>query len=69
MEKTEEMKNEVQDLSYEALSKKIFNNVIDVLRENFVATFFKEENDSLLMRFVCGLQVRIKLEEVFEESL
>lgn len=57
--------NEVLDLQYEPSEKDVFNEVIEVMRENFIATFIKEEDTSLLIRFVSGQQFRLTIEEVF----
>ena len=67
MEQKETMnkQNEILDLEYEPSEKAVFNEVIEVMRENFIATFIKEDDTSLLMRFVSGQQFRLKIEEVF----
>ena len=47
--------------------KEVFHEVAEVIRENFVAVYTKESDTSLIMRFVSGLQFRIKMESVERE--
>ncbi len=60
--------NDVLDLKYEPSEKDVFNEVIEVIRESFIATFIKEDDTSLLMRFVSGQQFRLTIEEVFVDE-
>ena len=60
--------NDVLDLKYEPSEKDVFNEVIEVIRESFIATFIKENDTSLLMRFVSGQQFRLTIEEVFVDE-
>lgn len=59
-----EMK-EKKNLQEESSNEDIFNEIIWVLRQNFIAIFTKENTNSLLMRFLNGKEVRISMEEVF----
>lgn len=56
---------EKKNLQEESSNEDIFNEIIWVLRQNFIAIFTKENTNSLLMRFLNGKEVRISMEEVF----
>ena len=53
-------------LGYKASEKEVFNEIIELVRENFVASFIREEDDALIIRFVSGQKFRLMLEEVAE---
>ncbi len=60
-------RDETLNFNYKPCEKDIFNKAIEVLRENFIATFIKENDVSLLMRCVGGTQFRFTIEKVFVE--
>jgi hypothetical protein len=51
-------------LKREQNEKELFENVIEIMRENFIATFEKEQENSLIMRSVGGTAFRLKLEKL-----
>ena len=50
------------NLESEPIKKETFNKVIEVIRENLVATYIKESDTSLLIRLVSGLEFRLTIE-------
>ena len=49
---------------YKADAKCVFNEIIGVLRDNFVATFIKKDDDTLWFRFTNGQQFLLTIEEI-----
>jgi len=45
-------------------AEQVFNEVVEVVRENFIASFEKESDRSLIMNFVGGHQFRLTIEKV-----
>lgn len=60
----ETMEEEILDLEYEPTAKDVFDEVSEVIREHFVATYVKEDDASMLMCFVSGQRFRVAIEEV-----
>lgn len=60
----ETMEEEILDLEYEPTAKDVFDEVSEVIREHFVATYVKEDDASMLMCFVSGQRFRVTIEEV-----
>ena len=56
--------NEIVNVEHKPTDKEVFEKVVEVMRENFIATFTKEGDTSLIIRFVAGLEFRLKIEEV-----
>ena len=49
-------------------AEEVFNEVVEVVRENFIATFEKESDLSLIINFVGGHQFRLTVEKVSAEE-
>lgn len=48
---------------YEAATKYVFNEIIEVLRDNFVATFIRKADDTLWFRFANGQEFLLTIKE------
>lgn len=65
-EQKEKQKNEeVLDLIYEPSEKDVFDEVILALKEYFIATFWREDDTSLRIRFTNKQEFRVTLQEIF----
>ena len=60
------MQNNMQkaDATRKPSERVVFERIAKTIRENYVATYKKESENSLLMRFVDGRYFRLTLEEV-----
>lgn len=56
--------NEELSLGCKAGEKEVFNEIIDLVRENLVATFVREGDTSLIIRLVSGQKFHLSIEEV-----
>lgn len=63
-ERQKKEQNCVLDLG-KSEKKDFFKKLVEVMRENFIATFEREKEDSLLIKFVGGQQFRLRVEQVF----
>ena len=48
---------------YEAATKYVFNEIVEVLRDNFVANFIRKADDTLWFRFANGQEFLLTIKE------